>query len=82
MIAGQLWYGWSAQGVEGVNQEQIIAASGVSNLLVLPLPQPVAQTVRANNVNARMGDMGTSCRGLRFARCERVSVRLGRVSSK
>ncbi len=28
MIVGQLWYGWSPHGVDGVNREQIVAASG------------------------------------------------------
>ncbi len=25
MILGQLWYGWAPRGLEGVNQEQLIA---------------------------------------------------------
>jgi hypothetical protein len=28
MIFGQLWYGWAPRGLEGVNQEQIVAGSG------------------------------------------------------
>jgi hypothetical protein len=28
MILGQLWYGWAPRGVEGINQEQIVAGSG------------------------------------------------------
>ncbi len=28
MILGQLWYGWAPRGIEGVNQEQLVAASG------------------------------------------------------
>lgn len=28
MILGQLWYGWAPRGLEGVNQEQLVAASG------------------------------------------------------
>jgi hypothetical protein len=43
MILGQLWYGWAPRGLEGVNQEQIVAGSGnlgsrASSLTQMVLP--------------------------------------------
>ncbi len=41
MTIGQLWFGWASRGAEGLNRQQIIAASGVLDDPDQPLTQKV-----------------------------------------